>query len=47
MYRETSNLFLKELKTKFLRADLIEIFKPLRPLKNLDPSKFFNVVGEW
>ena len=34
-------LGLTTLKTKFLQADLIEVFKILRGFENLDPDKFF------
>ena len=32
--------------TRFLRADLIEVFKILRGFENLDPDRFFQVVGD-
>ena len=34
------------LETRFLRADLIEVFKILRGFENLDPDKFFQVDGD-
>ena len=34
------------LETKFLRADLIEVFKIFRGFENLDPDRFFQVVGD-
>ena len=39
-------LGLTTLETKFLRADLIEVFKILRGFENLDPDRFFQVVGD-
>ena len=33
------------LETRFLRADLIEVFKILRGFENLDPDRYFQVVG--
>ena len=38
-------LGLTTLETRFLRADLIEVFKILRGFENLDPDRFFQVVG--
>ena len=37
-------LGLTTLETRFLRADLIEVFKILRGFENLDPDRFFQVV---
>ena len=37
-------LGLTTLETRFLRADLIEVFKILRSFENVDPEKFFQVV---
>ena len=34
------------LETRFLRADLIEVFKILIGFENLDPDRFFHVIGE-
>ena len=34
------------LETRFLRADLIEVFKILRGFENLDPDRFFQVIGD-
>ena len=34
-------LGLTTLETRFLRADLIEVFKILRGFENLDPDRFF------
>ena len=34
-------LGLLALETRFLRADLIEVFKILRCFENLDPDRFF------
>ena len=34
------------LETRFLRADLIEVFKILRGFENVDPEKFFQVVRD-
>ena len=39
-------LLLTTLETRFLRADLIEVFKILRGFENLDPDMFFQVVGD-
>ena len=39
-------LGLTTLETRFLRADLIEIFKILKGFENVDPEKFFQVVGD-
>ena len=39
-------LGLTTLETRFLRADLIEAFKILRGFENLDPDRFFQVVGK-
>ena len=39
-------LGLTTLETRFLRADLIEVFKILRGFENLDPDRFFQVVGD-
>ena len=36
-------LGLTTLETRFLRADLIEVFKMLRGFENVDPEKFFQV----
>ena len=32
--------------TRFLRANLIEVFKILRGFENLDPDRFFKVIGD-
>ena len=34
------------LETRFLRAHLIEVFKILKGFENVDPEKFFQVVGD-
>ena len=34
------------LETRFLRADPIEVFKILRGFENLDPYRFFHVIGD-
>ena len=39
-------LGLTTLETRFLRADLIEVFKILRGFENLDPDRFFQVIGD-
>ena len=39
-------LGLTTLETRFLRADLIEVFKILKGFENVDPEKFFQVVGD-
>ena len=39
-------LSLTALETRFLRADLIEVFKILKGFENVDPGKFFQVVGD-
>ena len=39
-------LGLLTLETRFLRADLIEVFKILRGFENLDPDRFFQVIGD-
>ena len=39
-------LGLTTLETRFLRADLIEVCKILRGFENLDPDRFFQVVGD-
>ena len=39
-------LGLTTLETKFLRADLIEVFKILRGFENVDPEQFFQVVRD-
>ena len=39
-------LGLTTLETRFLRADLIEVFKILRGFKNVDCEKFFQVVRD-
>ena len=39
-------LGLTALETRFLRADLIEVFKILRGFENVDPEKFFQVVRD-
>ena len=39
-------LGLTTLETRFLRADLIEVFKILKGFENLDPDRFFQVVGD-
>ena len=38
-------LGLTTLETRFLQADQIEVFKILKGLENLDPDRFFQVVG--
>ena len=35
-------LGLTTLRTRFLQADLIEVFKILRGFENLDPGRFFS-----
>ena len=45
-YRCLSILGLHTLETRFLRADLIEVFKILRGFENLDPDRFFQVIGD-
>ena len=39
-------LGLTTLETRFLRADLVEVFKILRGFENVNPARFFQVVGE-
>ena len=39
-------LGLTTLETRFLRADLIEVFTILRGFENVDPEKFFQVVRD-
>ena len=39
-------LGLTTLETRFLRADLIEVFKILRGFENVDPERFFQVVRD-
>ena len=39
-------LGLTTLETRFLRADLIEVFKILRGFENVDPEKIFQVVRD-
>ena len=39
-------LGLTTLETRFLRADLIDVFKILRGFENLDPDRFFQVIGD-
>ena len=39
-------LGLTTLETRFLHADLIEVFKILRGFENLDPDRFFEVIGD-
>ena len=39
-------LGLTTLETRFLWADLIEVFKILRSFENLDPDRFFQVTGD-
>ena len=39
-------LGLTTLETRILRADLIEVFKILRGFENLDPDRFFQVIGD-
>ena len=39
-------LGLNTLETRFLRADLIEVFKIFKGFENVDPEKFFQVVGD-
>ena len=38
-------LGLTTLETRFLRADLVEVFKILRRFENVNPDRFFQVVG--
>ena len=45
-YRCLRILGLLTLETRFLRADLIEVFKILRAFENLDPDRFFQVIGD-
>ena len=40
-------LGLTTLETRFLRVDLVEIFKILRGFENVNPERFFQVVGDW
>ena len=44
MFEYPGFLGLLTLETRFLRADLIEVFKILRGFENLDPDKFFQVI---
>ena len=39
-------LGLTTLETRFLRADLIEVFKILRGFENLDLDRYFQVIGD-
>ena len=39
-------LGLTTLETRFLRADLVEVFKILRGFENVNPERFFQVVDE-
>ena len=39
-------LRLLTLETRFLWADLIEVFKILRGFENLHPERFFQVIGD-
>ena len=39
-------LGLTTLETRFLRADPIQVFKILRGFENLDPDRFFQVIGD-
>ena len=39
-------LGLTTLETRFLRADMVEVFKILRGFENVSPERFFQVVGE-
>ena len=39
-------LGLTTLETRFLRADLIQVFKILRGFENLDPDRFFQMIGD-
>ena len=39
-------LRLTTLETRFLWADLIEVFKILRGFENLDPDRFFQVIED-
>ena len=39
-------LGLTTLETRFLRGDLIEVFKILRDFENVDPERFFQVVRD-
>ena len=39
-------LGLTTLETRFLQADLIEVFKILRGFENLDLDRFFQVIGD-
>ena len=45
-YRCLRILGLLTLETRFLRGDLIEVFKILRGFENLDPDRFFQVIGD-
>ena len=45
-YRCLRILGLLTLEKRFLRADLIEVFKILRGFENLDPNRFFQVIGD-
>ena len=45
-YRCLRILGLLTLETRFLRADLIEVFKILRGFENLDPERFFQVIRD-
>ena len=45
-YRCLRILELLTLETRFLQADLIEVFKILRGFENLDPDRFFQVIGD-
>ena len=38
---------LTTLETRFLRADLIKVFKILRSFENVNPEKFFQVVRDY
>ena len=47
MFRHRSKILLwTTLETRFLRADLIEVFKILRGFENLDPDRFVQVIGD-
>ena len=45
-YRCLRILGLLTLETRFLRADLIEVFKILRGFENLDPDRCFQVIED-
>ena len=45
-YRCLKILGLLTLETRFLRADLIEVFKILKGFENLDPARFCQMIGD-